>query len=158
VECACVPFWPSPLLCGFCPSTGRPFGLRGAPHSSQYCEPSRFSVLHLSQVIIDSRSRWPRLTILGLEARPNSERILARNEFVRHAMSGVNAGSVICVYIWASTNQRAILCFKGFRRSERGAQRPIYPIAVPSPRSIGRCAPVLSLFPVWRKMKQFDKF
>ena len=24
----------------------------GAPHSSQYCEPSRFSVLHLSQVII----------------------------------------------------------------------------------------------------------
>src|ERR1051325_4013245 len=31
---------------------GRPFGRKGAPHSSQYCEPSRFSVLHLSQVII----------------------------------------------------------------------------------------------------------
>src|SRR6185503_4085722 len=29
-----------------------PFGRKGAPHSSQYCEPSRFSVLHLSQVII----------------------------------------------------------------------------------------------------------
>jgi hypothetical protein len=31
---------------------GRPLGLSGAPHSSQYCEPSRFSVLHRSQVII----------------------------------------------------------------------------------------------------------
>src|SRR5690242_20300698 len=30
----------------------RPFGRNGAPHSSQYCEPSRFSVLHLSHVII----------------------------------------------------------------------------------------------------------
>jgi len=34
------------------PDDDRGFGLRGAPHSSQYCEPSRFSVLHLSQVII----------------------------------------------------------------------------------------------------------
>jgi hypothetical protein len=33
-------------------AAGRPFGRKGAPHSSQYCEPSRFSVLHLSQVII----------------------------------------------------------------------------------------------------------
>jgi hypothetical protein len=30
----------------------RRLGFNGAPHSSQYCEPSRFSVLHLSQVII----------------------------------------------------------------------------------------------------------
>lgn len=49
---ACDPFWP---VC--CPNIvflelGRPLGRNGAPHSSQYCEPSRFSVLHLSQVII----------------------------------------------------------------------------------------------------------
>jgi len=50
---ACDPFWP-----GCCPYTvflefGRPLlGRKGAPHSSQYCDPSRFSVLHLSQVII----------------------------------------------------------------------------------------------------------
>src|SRR5215470_8086323 len=30
----------------------RALGLSGAPHSSQYCDPSRFSVLHLSHVII----------------------------------------------------------------------------------------------------------
>jgi hypothetical protein len=28
-------------------------GLNGAPHSSQYCDPSKFSVLHRSQVIIE---------------------------------------------------------------------------------------------------------
>src|SRR5688572_7472587 len=52
---ACDPFPP------FCsPRTvflelGRPLGRKGAPHSSQYCDPSRFSVLHLSQVIIASK-------------------------------------------------------------------------------------------------------
>lgn len=51
-EGACTPFCPSPLPYGFWPSSWRPFGLRGAPHSSQYCEPSKFSVLHRSQVII----------------------------------------------------------------------------------------------------------
>jgi len=53
----CVPGWgawlPLPPFAGlWCMVFGRPFGLRGAPHSSQYCDPSRFSVLHLSQVII----------------------------------------------------------------------------------------------------------
>lgn len=54
VEGLCEPFWPSP----FSPFLTVPvivlFGLNGAPHSSQYCEPSKFSVLHLSQVIIGS--------------------------------------------------------------------------------------------------------
>ena len=36
----------------FCRELGPKFGLKGAPHSSQYWAPSRFSVLHLSHVII----------------------------------------------------------------------------------------------------------
>src|SRR6185369_13736615 len=40
-----------------CTGLGRPFGLKGAPHSSQYCDPSRFSVLHLSHVIMTSKKQ-----------------------------------------------------------------------------------------------------
>src|ERR1700730_13605072 len=46
-----------PLFSGAPPRADRSeraLGFSGAPHSSQYCEPSRFSVLHLSHVIISS--------------------------------------------------------------------------------------------------------
>ena len=46
-----IGFRPFPSMCP--PSVVvRGFGRSGAPHSSQYWEPSRFSVLHRSQVII----------------------------------------------------------------------------------------------------------
>src|SRR6266511_42556 len=54
LEGACEPFCPSELPLKP-PKSGpleRRFGLKGAPQSSQYCDPSKFSVLHLSQVII----------------------------------------------------------------------------------------------------------
>src|SRR5687768_11826824 len=53
---ACEPLLPSGSAINP-PAPGaleRKLGLSGAPHSSQYCEPSRFSVLHLSQLIIYS--------------------------------------------------------------------------------------------------------
>jgi hypothetical protein len=52
------PFCPSPSILNLVASDGstaeggRELGLSGAPHSSQYCAPSRFSVLHRSHVII----------------------------------------------------------------------------------------------------------
>src|SRR5918994_1659873 len=53
-EGVCEPFCPSPFIrIIFPPATrGREFGLSGAPHSSQYWAPSRFSVLHRSHVIM----------------------------------------------------------------------------------------------------------
>src|SRR5215210_6825141 len=54
---AWLPFRPSVPFNGVLSTgVGWPFGLKGAPHSSQYCEPSRFSVLHLSQVIIAQKA------------------------------------------------------------------------------------------------------
>jgi len=51
-DAACDPFWPGCFPNIVFREFGRPLGRNGAPHSSQYCDPSRFSVLHLSQVII----------------------------------------------------------------------------------------------------------
>src|SRR5918998_1329148 len=66
---------------------------KGAPHSSQYCEPSIFSVLHLSQMVIGISPRaircvgderrtpplWPR----AAAARARNSYIVARNENAR---------------------------------------------------------------------------
>src|SRR6185295_5827244 len=47
-ECERDPFCPSGSALNKLPVGGEEctFGRKGAPHSSQYCEPSRFSVLH----------------------------------------------------------------------------------------------------------------
>ena len=67
---------------------GRTFGFKGAPHSSQYCEPSRFSVLHLSQLIM----KVSVLTLTLLAANffcephgPCQKAILARKQRTRQS-------------------------------------------------------------------------
>src|SRR6266699_5545190 len=47
---------PLPSMPGLPPGLECGLGFKGAPHSSQYCEPSRFSVLHLSHEIIEFRA------------------------------------------------------------------------------------------------------
>ena len=68
------------------PEFDRELGFRGAPHSSQYCDPSRFSVLHLSHVIISvfGGGAWARLKSARLPRNRRTQRgklwILARNQ------------------------------------------------------------------------------
>jgi hypothetical protein len=58
----------------------RTFGFNGAPHSSQYCEPSRFSVLHLAHEIMVQQSRQ---LIIKPETVRGKNSILARNQRAR---------------------------------------------------------------------------
>src|SRR5687768_3478881 len=51
-ETSLLPLPSLPLACGFARSLERPASQSAAPHSSQYRDPARFCVPHLSQVII----------------------------------------------------------------------------------------------------------
>lgn len=99
-----------PLACEFARSAGRPASQSAAPHSSQYRDPSRFCVPHLSQVIIGKTSAGPVRN--NLEPAPKD--ILSRNR---------KAGQYCRFRVFAPTITRrvgvraAIRCYNQFLTS-----------------------------------------